>query len=252
MLSNQPFYLSGDQDRACLLLHGLGGGVYEVQWLGEYLQARGWTVQADNYPGHENGLVRMPASTWEQWYAQSVQHFQKLQERYPTVMGVGFSTGCLLALHLANHYPVAKLALLSPYLAVRHEWYYLFPPEVFLFTVGYLIAEVPRQGPHVRDPAMRTLARAASPLRWFHLPTARTANQLIALVKTELPQIQTPTLIVQSPQDSVVAPQGAQYLYDHLGSRSKQLHWLKKSDHVITLDTEREEVFQRVLAFGED
>jgi carboxylesterase len=30
MLSNQPFFLEGDPERVCLLLHGLGGGVYAM------------------------------------------------------------------------------------------------------------------------------------------------------------------------------------------------------------------------------
>jgi len=249
MLSNQPFFLENSSDRACLLLHGLGGGTYEVQWLGEYLHRQGWTVQGDTYPGHEPGLRRMPDSRWEQWYAQSLKNFQNLKAKYATVTVVGFSTGCPLGLHLARHFSVDRLILLSPYIAVRYEWYYLLPPEWFLFSLGYVISEVPRQGPHISEPSIRRLAYDVSSLRIFNLATARSANALIDLVKVELPQIQTPTLIVQSPRDSVVAPWGAQYLYDHLGSTHKQLYWLQTSDHVITMDIEREEVFQRVGSF---
>jgi hypothetical protein len=53
MLSNQPFFLEGDPERACLLLHGL---VYAIQLLGEYLHNQGWSVRVSK--------VRYSLSIW--------------------------------------------------------------------------------------------------------------------------------------------------------------------------------------------
>jgi len=46
----------------------------------------------------------------------------------------------------------------------------------------------------------------------------------------------------------VVDPDQAMWLYQELGSEEKILSWLD-SDHILTLDCERETVFAQVCAF---
>lgn len=250
-LSNQPFLLeSATSDRACLLLHGLGGGVYEMQLLGEHLHQHGFTVQGINYPGHDRPAAKMPASTWRQWYDHIVENYQILVQTYAKVSIIGFSTGCPLALYLAANNPVDSLVLLSPFLSIRHEWYYLLRPETYLFSIGHFIAEVPRlKGLPIQDKMMLELAQEAAFFQTFNLATVRSAIELINTVKPLLPTIDAPTLIVQSPKDTVVDPEGARKIYQQLGSQKKKLYWLQKSDHTISLDVERDDVFDKIQDF---
>jgi carboxylesterase len=83
----------------------------------------------------------------------------------------------------------------------------------------------------------------------FNLAAVRSALELIERVKPLLPQIDEPTLIIQSPKDRVVDPEGARFIYQRLGSKNKKLYWLKQSDHIISLDVEREEVFAQIKEF---
>ncbi len=250
-LSNQPYVLEGSRyrDQACLCLHGLGGGIYELQWLAHHLHQAGLTIQAFLYPGHDQPTPLMPASTWSEWYHCALDHYEKLCQRYSRITLIGFSTGCPLALHLAAQVPVDRIVLLSPFLAIRHHWYWLLKPEDYLHSIGYALDWVPRLRLAVNDPIARAAAEQASHLRTFNLPAVRSALELIEQVKQELPQIQAPTLILQSPQDSVVDPLGAELIYRTLGSQQKHLHWLKESDHLIGLDIERDQVFAKVRSF---
>lgn len=250
-LSNQPFLLeSAAGNSACLLLHGLGGGVYEMQLLGEYLHQYGFTVQGINYPGHDKPSVKMPASTWRQWYGHIEENYQKLVQNYENVSIVGFSTGCPLALYLAATNSVKHLVLLSPFLAIRHEWYYVLRPEDYLFSIGHFIEDVPRtRRLPIRDKMMVKLAEEVAAFQTFNLAAVRSAIELINSVKPLLPQVDVPTLIIQSPLDRVVDPEGARFIYQQLGSQRKQLYWLKESDHLISLDVEREEVFNQIKDF---
>ncbi|MBV9388152.1 MAG: alpha/beta fold hydrolase [Chroococcidiopsidaceae cyanobacterium CP_BM_ER_R8_30] len=251
-LSNTPFILekSVTNDQACLLLHGLGGGVYEMQLLGEYLHQQGLDVQGINYPGHDQPVSKMPASTWQQWYAYIIEVYQKLTQKYAAVSVVGFSTGCPLGLYLAASNPIQKLVLLSPFLAVKHEWYYLFRPEIYLSSIfGQMIDSLPRLRLPIRDKAMRQLAEEVAFFKTFNLISVKSAIELINIVKPLIPKIDVPTLIVQSLKDTVVDPAGASFIYRQLGSRTKRLHWLQESDHIILLDRERESVFAQIAAF---
>lgn len=249
MLSNEPFFREGTSGQACLLLHGLGGGSFEMQLLAEHLHAAGHAVQTINYPGHDRPSALMPASRWEQWYAHVEQSWHTLRERYARISVIGFSTGSLLGLHLAARHPVARLVALSPFLAVRHQWYYVLRPERFLFSIGHLVPFVPRFPAPLKDREMRRHASTAGFFRTFSLSSARSAVMLIREVKAELRHVHCPVLIIQSPHDRVVDPEGATYLYRELGARVKQMHWLRHSDHIITLDVEREEVFAHVNGF---
>lgn len=251
-LSNTPFILERSvvNDHACLLLHGLGGGVYEMQLLGEYLHQQGLNVQGINYPGHDQPVSIMPTSTWHQWYNHVVEIYQNLKKKYATVSVIGFSTGCPLGLYLAANNPIQKLVLLSPFLAVKHEWYYLFRPEVYLDSIlGQIVDSLPRLWLPIRDTTMRQLAEEVAFFKTFNLLSVKSAIELINIVKPLLPKIDVPTLIIQSLRDTVVDPAGASFIYQQLGSQTKKLHWLQESDHIILLDREREDVFARIATF---
>jgi carboxylesterase len=249
-LVNTPFFLQGtDPDHAVLLLHGLGGGVYEMQLLGEFLQHQGLTAQGIAFPGHDRPEATMPASTWSQWYSHIQQTYENLSKTYAKISIVGFSTGCPLGLHLAAQYPVHRLVMLSPYFLIRRQWYFLMPVENYIFALDWLIKDVPRLRLPIFDPEMQRQAMEIVFYRTFSIPAVRSAMELIELVKPELPKIANPTLIIQSTKDTVVDPSGADYLLQQLGSTQKKLVKLNASDHVIGLDRERERVFSEVAAF---
>lgn len=256
MLTNQPFLwrAEGSSHQACLCLHGLGGGVYELELLAQRLHQQGLTVRGINYPGHDRPRTQMPPSSWPEWYGAIEQAYGELRQEYDQISIVGFSTGCPLGLHLAAQYPIQKLVLISPFLRLRHRWYYLFPPEEYLKgPIGQLIDDVPRLRLPISDPHMRQQAQQILVFRSFNLPTVRSALELIEQVKSELSAIQSPTLVLQSHLDSVVDPAGAESYYRELGSDQKQMIWLEKSDHLVTLDVEREQVYQAACQFlGED
>ncbi len=253
-LVNQPFFKSGTHPGACLLLHGLGGGVYEMQPLGDYLNAQGWTVQGIQYPGHDQPLPKMPPSTWQMWYAHVVQSYESLVADYGAVTVIGFSTGGTLALHLAAQQlttsaPVACLVLLCPYLSLRRPWFLPVPLETLISSVGYLWEDIPRLRLPIMDQQARVEAQKIVFYRTFNLQAVRSAMTLIAQVRTEVPSLNVPTLIVQSCRDTVVNPAEAQWLYDTLPTPHKELAWLKRSDHIIGLDKEKDQVFAQVNTF---
>ena len=61
-----PVPVAGDEPGtpACLVLHGLGGGPYEMGPVIDALEAEGLRVSAPILPGHEGPGPIMPASNW--------------------------------------------------------------------------------------------------------------------------------------------------------------------------------------------
>lgn len=228
--------------RACLILHGLGGGPYELQPLVTALESEGLIVLAPILPGHEGPGPVMPPSSWRNWLATALSAFDTLAADGTPVSVIGFSTGGTLALYLASQRHIACQVLLAPFLAIRYSGLIPVPPATYLGALAQVIPNLPRRAPAVRDPEMRRWASGADRYRTFNVNAAMSALELIDLVKPLVPEITTPTLIIQGKLDSVVEPGNASWLYDRLGSTQKELVMLPRSDHLVALDREREQV----------
>jgi carboxylesterase len=237
---------------SCLVLHGLGGGRYELGPLIEALEADGLRVEAPTLPGHERKGPVMPASNWRDWAAVSEAAFDALAACGGPVVVIGFSTGGTLALRLATSRPVARMVLLAPFLAIRFTWLIPLRPASYLRHIAKLIPNLPRRPPAVRDPHMRRWASDQDGFRTFSLHSAISALELIDEVKSLVTGITTPTLIIQGQLDTVVEPINARWLHSQLGATTKALVSLPRSDHLLALDRDRHAAITATLEFVRD
>ncbi len=241
---------TGDHARpSCLVLHGLGGGPYELAPLIDALGVAGLRVAAPVLPGHDGPGPTMPGSTWREWSASAALAFDALAAEGGPVAVVGFSTGATLALELASRRPAAALVLLAPFLAIRHARLIPLRPSAYLGLIGRWMPDLPRRPPAVADRQIRRGLASASRFRTFSLAAGLSALELIERVKPLVPAIRAPTLILQGGRDSVVDPIGAAWLLGHLGSARKELIRFPGSDHLLALDSEGARVIEAALAF---
>jgi carboxylesterase len=247
-LSPEPFLHEPSARHAVLLVHGLGGGPHEVQRLGEHLaRVHGLSVQGLRLPGHGERRFTMPASSWPEWYGAVELAWRALTRRYETVQVVGFSTGGLLALRLAQEQQLTqKLVLLAPFLRVFSPRLLPVSPEALVRGLPFLTL-VPRLGAPLRDPLLRAEVMRCAGYRTFNLEATRSALELIALVSPRLHEVQAPTLIFQGQKDTVVDPSGAEALVRQLPHA--ELVRLADSNHLVTLDLHAPEVLARAGAF---
>jgi carboxylesterase len=107
---------------------------------------------------------------------------------------------------------------------------------------------VPRRAPPLRDRAARREVERCVAFRTFSVEATRSALELIAAVDGELDRVGNRVLIVQGRRDTVVDPSGAAELRARLGARAR-LTEVDDSDHLLTLDAERDRVLADVAAF---
>lgn len=243
-LANQPFTLEGSGG-AVLLVHGLGGGTYEVQWLGEALHARlGVTVRAMHLPGHEAPSRAMPASRHEDWLAAVERELDALGPAHL----VGFSTGALVALRVAERRALAGgLVLLAPFIDIYRPPLLPVRPEALLEKTPWL-SQVPRRPPPLRDATLRAEVAKVLPFSTMNLDAARSAKVLSEVVMADLGRVTAPTLILQGAKDTVVDASGAARIAAGL-SGDKRLVSLADSDHLIVLDREGERAVDEATEF---
>ena len=73
--------------------------------------------------------------------------------------------------------------------------------------------------------------------------------RLAARARRVLPQVLTPTLLIQSRADPRIAPEVAERSLAALGAREKKLVWAEGGGHIITVDYGRERVFEEVRSW---
>ena len=69
-------------------------------------------------------------------------------------------------------------------------------------------------------------------------------QDLIPRPRAALPQVTVPTLVIHSRNDKFVLPTNAELLVAELGARDKRLPMIEGSNHLITLDAARQQVFE--------
>lgn len=224
-----------------LLIHGFLTAPGEMRPLGEYLAAAGMTVSGIRLRGHGTQPEDLARVSWQDWLADVNAGLAELQRCCTRVCIAGLSLGGALALHTAAHQPIARVVVFSApdSTLARHPLLRLAKPGARLFRF------LPKIGSDVRDPTMR---RAHFTYTRIPLGSILQITEMMRALDAQLPCITAPTLLVQARHDLVV-PAGTPWrIAQRLGGPSRIL-WIERGGHTVVIDTDREIVFARTLAW---
>jgi len=224
-----------------LLVHGFTGSPQGMRGLGDYLVANAdIAVAAPRLPGHGTtwqDLNTKKASDWVDTVETSYQH---LKGQVDEIFVVALSFGAALSLDLASRHQgeIKGIVTLAGMIFTRDPRRHLAP------VIARVAQSIPGVGNDIADPEGKELA-------YDRLPTKAAYNMIRYLKTAEktLPDVTAPILVMHGRQDHTVPYANAQHIYDKVGSTHKELVTLERSYHVITLDLERETVFERTLNF---
>ena len=225
-----------------LLVHGLNGTTGDMAELEEIFQKQGFITKNMLLPGHGTKVKDMFSIGWEEWAQAVGDELNLLKESSDVVFLIGHSLGGALVLHVAAHEEVAGVVPICAPLHL-HPW---LKPAV---SIGkYLLPLVPTIREDVRDrEARRRYSRDV--YRWTPLHPVESMVRYLPKLRTELQNITAPSLIITSIHDHVVPARDGREIYKLIGSREKHLVTLHHSYHVVMKDHDREEVFDKTLAF---
>jgi carboxylesterase len=237
--SPEPFLFPAGKEIGVLLIHGFTGTTAELRPLGKHLHAQGYTVHAPLLKGHGVSPENMSCTTWVDWWASAREGYERLkQEGCQEIVVMGLSMGGLLALKIAQYQPVLGIATLCAPIKVRDKR---------LGMVRYL--------QHVMPYKKRIGQKAEHIERELYHYDRTPLSCVVSLAKLMentlkvIPHIHQPILIVQADRDETVDPCSGDLLYKQIGSSKKQLIRYPNSTHIITLDKDREELFEDLTAF---
>lgn len=192
----------------CLLIHGFGGSLVEMEPLARALEAEGVEVVRLTLPGHATTIEDFSRTFFPDWVAAAERACQEELARGRRVVVVGHSMGGSLALHLAERYNLAGVVTL----AAPVYLYRFSPPEAAdwrLPLVGLLKYIRPRWPKAADDPVARQIAPWGGYTGVRLLPQLHSFIQGLEPIEQKLGEITEPLLILHALSDEVVPTSNA-------------------------------------------
>lgn len=225
-----------------LLVHGLNGSRHDLAELAALLQNRGVIAENMLLPGHGTHVRDMLSLGWPEWAQAVRQELHRLKQRCGVVFLIGHSLGGALCLHTAAHEEVAGIVTMCAPLHL-HLW-----TKAAVRLARRFTPLLPTIREDVRDPeARRRYTRDV--YRWTPMSPVESMLEFLPQLRAELPRVTSPTLVMTSIRDHVVPARDGREIYRLLGSQEKYLVTFYRSYHVIMKDHDRQEVFEKTLAF---
>ncbi len=263
--------MRGTNGAAVILIHGLTGTPQEMSFLAKRLNNGGFTVACPRLANHDRPLSVLKGTPWQDFYATVRQAYFKAREHSDTIFVSGLSMGALLALLLADEFPqtIAGVSCLSPtifYDGWNCPWYRCFLPVVY-WTQLHRIIYFQEKSPYgIKNEALRGKVHAyfekVSTVEppdidrygypFFPVSLLRQLEFLVRHLKTRLPRITPPVQIIQAKDDDMTSVRNAQFIYDRVATRDKEIVLLDDSYHIITADQQRGKVLENMQRFFTD
>lgn len=235
-----------------LLLHGFTATPECLDSLATVLREKDFLVSAPLLRGHGTTASDLAKTTWKDWYEGVEEEFQTLHNKTGRVSVAGLSLGGLLVLRLALAHPnkVDRLALLATPVFLSGLLAKFVLPMIGNTPLQYLYPyQAKWAGPAIADPEARANFKSYTkmPIRGI-MEILRLQREVAPL----LPKIKAPTLILHSPHDTTAPYQNMTYLKERLGSKRIETVTLERSNHVLTMDYEKNLVARKVAQFFGD
>ena len=224
-----------------LLIHGFTASPTEMRPLGDFLHQRGLTVSGICLPGHGTSPADLTRTRWEDWYEEVETGFGNLHQVCDIVFVAGLSAGGILGTLLAAKEPqrLCGLCLLCPAFYLHSRFLFLSP----------LLAPVIRSIPKSTED--REYLAHHGLFSYSDMPTPALAqlHRLIHRGRKEFSRVHQPTLIFLGQKDETVRPSSGITLFNRHASLDRNLVFLPRADHILTVQPGAHFIFSRIHQF---
>lgn len=238
VIKSKNIYLKGTK-QAILLLHSFTGSANEMRGLAKHLHKQGFSCYAPNYKGHgETPKKLFKSSVGEAWQTveESLQFLQ--EEGHQEIIVIGQSLGGVMALRLAMNSACKAVIVMSAPIMERSieslesrvcsytKRYYRFQQKPEEWIERFIEQHFPRP-----------------------IEKLRALQQFILKTQAILPTINKPLCLLKGALDDVVYQDSVDLIEANIQSSFKKKITYPNSGHLLTLETDREYLYQDIQVF---
>ncbi len=242
----QTYYNYLSDKIGIFLIHGFTGSPAEMIPFAKRFESKNISVYCPRLAGHGTNIDDFNSSTVDQWYQSALDQYLEFKSRVKTTYIIGLSLGGQIATYLSYMAGCEKLALFStPYDIPDNKMKYAKLISIFVKKI-----KKKEEKPAIFDEKARKLLLNYDNYPYYYLKPVSQLYKSFKYFHHYIKKTFAPLLIVQSELDPVSSFKSPQKIFNKSkSSKIKQMKYLKKSSHVITLDYEADELFSITYDF---
>ena len=223
--------------KAVLIIHGIAGGTYDQEYLAHRLELiNNYDVYTFTLAGHDGLFTdNMKEKDWIESAEQMIKFL--IKNKYKKIYVIGHSMGGVITTILANKYKEIKKIVL-----VSASFRYL------AFKNGELdiLKSISKTKDVIKDyDGNEVITR----LLKLPIPTLKEFANLVKNNENQLKNIDIPTLVIQGNEDNLVPLETADYIYNNLKTKQKEILIYDGVDHDVFKSNKKEEITQEIIKF---
>ncbi len=236
---HQPFSNVTESEVGILVIHGITSTTSSMEYLAKQFADAGYNVELPGLTGHGTKWQDMNSVKYTDWIEDLEKALKKLQERCSKIFLCGLSLGGGLALFMAGKHPELNGVIL-----INHAAKFTHPKFWFVPLLRKIIPSTPAVASDIKDPNSKEIAYDRTPTNGVY-----EMLKMLKEMRKMLPDIKQPVIIFKSLEDHVVPKTSVTYTMKNIGSKNKELIWLKNSYHVAPLDYDKELIAEKSIEF---
>ncbi|WP_427017157.1 alpha/beta hydrolase [Pseudarthrobacter sp. P1] len=218
--------------------HGFTSSPQSMRGWADYLANEGFAVNLPLLAGHGTSWEEMSRTPWQHWYRDYEAAYLELAARCDVVFTAGLSMGGALALRVAEHHPVAGVAVVNPGLTFSDK------RAKYSGVLKYVLKSVPAIGDDIKASGITEGAYTRTPVASVHQ-----LGKLFADTVAGLDRVTAPTVVFRSTVDRVVPDTSVEAIQAGIGTKELSIVPLHNSYHVATMDNDAPQIFAESAAF---
>lgn len=230
--------MTSTQKKGCLILHGFGGALYEIEPLALYLREHDFIVNTPSLKGHGGSRTDnkqlLRHVDYHDWLTNAEEALNELAETVDEIYVIGFSMGGLIATHLAINSPHTVKALV------------LLNTPYYFWDLGNISKNLLEDLKTGKAHHLKHYLHSGGKLP---LNAVYQFQKLLHLTKHHFSEIACPLMVIQSLDDDSVQPRSAQAILNKTISHIKEVLMIDRGGHLVLLSAAKETVCHAVHEF---
>ncbi len=247
-LSGEPFFLKSSnlfkKKTGILLIHGFPASPAEMRPLGEFFNKNGYTVYGARLKGHGTSPYDLDQTPWGDC-VESIEHGYKVLSLYcKKIIVVGFSIGGVVALDLVSKSRDNICGIVSISASIEVEGM-----DKVSLTLSAYVEKLIKIVPGVKTKFLEWDTESPK-INYRSVPLQKVMDlkNYIDRVKEQLKSVSIPILIIQGTKDPLVKHHSADFIYETVSSKDKEIYWYESDKHIIVTEN-CTEVYKNALSF---
>lgn len=240
----EPISITDGPNGGVLLLHGYMGTVQTVRdWARSFARA-GFAVEAPLLPGHGTSVEDMADTGWPDYFHCAETAYRKLAERYERVFVGGLCIGGTIAAWLAVHHPetISGIAVVNGFFKAPKHWNFDFVDELIKANRKFFPWWSGKSVEDPNAPAIITYELTPiAPLMSLKGPRAELCQCF--------GEVRCPVLAFTSKLSPEFQTDDSTQWYEEVSGPVEHVV-LERSNHVATLDYDKEIIESRSIALA--